>query len=66
MHAVQADAAAPYNTYATPKITPRLPPPAPPVTVPYISNCSGYITKDEIMAGLELASGKVYVPFDQW
>ena len=62
---MQAAAAGPTG-FTSPKITPVLPPPAPPVTTPYISNCSGYITKDEIMAGLELASGQVYVPFDQW
>jgi hypothetical protein len=60
------DAAEGPTGYTSPKITPRLPPPAPPATMPYISNCSGYITKDEIMAGLQLASGQVYVPFDQW
>ena len=52
-----------------PKITPQLPPPAPvPAGAPAtaFSNCSGYITKEEIMAGLEYAAGKVYMPFDQW
>ena len=44
-----------------------LPPPAPPAIVPFISNCSGYITKDEIMAGLEMsAENTVYMPFDAW
>ncbi|BDA42947.1 probable protein EXORDIUM-like 5 [Coccomyxa sp. Obi] len=44
------------------KITPNLPPPSP--AVPTISNCSGYVTKEEIMAGLEYAAGKEYMPFD--
>lgn len=50
-----------------PKITPQLPPPPPagsPTTA--FSNCSGYVTKEEIMAGLEYAAGKEYMPFDQW
>lgn len=47
-----------------PKITPNLPPPAPPVTT--VSNCSGYVTKEEIIAGLEYAAGKEYMPFDPW
>lgn len=48
----------------TPKITPNLPPPSP--SVPTVSNCSGYLTKDEIVAGLEYAAGKEYMPFDPW
>ena len=52
-----------------PKITPMLPPPSPggaTTPVSAFSNCSGYITHDEIMAGLEYAAGKEYMPFDQW
>ena len=46
------------------KITPNLPPPSP--AVPTISNCSGYVTKEEIVAGMEYAAGKEYMPFDTW
>lgn len=53
-----------------PKITPRLPPPPPPMqqnsTPPVASACSGYVTKDEIVAGLEYAAGQEYLPFDPW
>ena len=53
-----------------PKITPRLPPPPPPMqqnsTPPVASTCSGYVTKEEIVAGLEYAAGKEYMPFDPW
>ncbi|BDA42945.1 probable protein EXORDIUM-like 3 at C-terminar half [Coccomyxa sp. Obi] len=47
---------------AAAKITPNLPPSPPPM--PTISNCSGYVTKGEIIAGLEYAAGKEYMPFD--
>ncbi|CAL8467417.1 g6955 [Coccomyxa elongata] len=47
---------------AAAKITPNLPPSPPPV--PILSNCSGYVTKGEILAGLEYAAGKEYMPFD--
>ncbi len=49
---------------AAAKITPNLPPSPPPV--PIASNCSGYVTKGEILAGLEYAAGKEYMPFDPW
>ena len=53
-----------------PKITPRLPPPPPPMqqnsTPPVASACSGYVTKEEIVAGLEYAAGQEYLPFDPW
>ena len=53
-----------------PKITPRLPPPPPPMqqnsTPPVVSACSGYVTKEEIVAGLEYAAGQEYLPFDPW
>nr|QOL01142.1 putative extracellular protein CSOL_065 [Pseudococcomyxa simplex] len=45
-----------------PKVTPNLPPPSPPV--PTVSNCSGYLTKEEIVGGLEYAAGKEYMPFE--
>ena len=55
---------------ANPKITPRLPPPPPPMpqnsTPPTVSACSGYVTKEEIVAGLEYAAGQEYLPFDPW
>jgi hypothetical protein len=31
-----------------------------------VSPCSGYVTKQEIVAGLEYAAGKEYMPFDSW
>jgi len=31
-----------------------------------VSSCSGYVTKEEILAGLEYAAGKEYLPFDPW
>ena len=53
-----------------PKITPRLPPPPPPMqqnsTPPVASACSGYVTKEEIVSGLEYAAGQEYLPFDPW
>lgn len=53
-----------------PKITPRLPPPPPPMqqnsTPPVVSACSGYVTKEQIVAGLEYAAGQEYLPFDPW
>lgn len=49
---------------AAAKITPNLPPSPPPM--PIVSNCSGYVTKGEILAGLEYAAGKEYMPFDPW
>ncbi|EIE24427.1 hypothetical protein COCSUDRAFT_65352 [Coccomyxa subellipsoidea C-169] len=47
----------------TPKVTPNLPPPPPPGMMTS-SNCSGFLTKGEIVAGLEYAAGKEYMPFD--
>lgn len=62
MLCAQADTA---NTLGAPaKITPNLPPPSP--ATPTISNCSGYVTKEEIIAGMEYAAGKEYMPFDPW
>lgn len=54
-----------------PKVTPRLPPPPPPMqqnttNTTTVSSCSGYVTKEEILAGLEYAAGKEYLPFDPW
>lgn len=46
------------------KISANLPPSPPPV--PTVSPCSGYVTKEEIIAGLEYAAGKEYMPFDPW
>ena len=53
----------------SPKITPRLPPPPPPMasnSTPTVSGCSGYLTKEEIVAGLNYAAGQEYLPFDPW
>ena len=54
----------------SPRITPQLPPSPPPApqnaTPPTVSPCSGYVTKEEIVAGLEYAAGKEYMPFDPW
>ena len=54
---------------AAAKIMPRLPPPPPPgppapPNGTMVSACSGYLTKEEIMAGLKYAAGQEYLPFD--
>jgi hypothetical protein len=56
---------APSTFNSPPKITPQLPAPPPPGP-PTVSNCSGFLRKDEIVAGLEYAAGKEYMPFDPW
>ncbi|CAL8467418.1 g6956 [Coccomyxa elongata] len=56
----QADAAGQLGAPA--KVSANLPPSPPPV--PTVSTCSGYVTKEEIIAGLEYAAGKEYMPFD--